>query len=521
MTQSSLPSNKVRRQINKEALYQSLINEVVEYEPEDVVCRSQLSYETVHKYTDAEGRRKVQTECGWAAKRHSPYKCLGDPILDSKSLEYRRREFEWELRPQPIQPKPIIESSHLPTLKELDKKPCSHLTVIQVKLNEAEERLKSPRVSVPIYDLLPDQAFLRKMTEIGQASTPGKTLDDDGFSVSNGEGASPYIRGQFLPLGEGVDNLSDPSKTPRMPTINLRPLLNTNDHHRQKRLSTSSISSSFSSQPPQSARGSEERRGKRTSMTSARGSVTSRVSEEPHVNQFSILIEEEAENPKMPTKIVEEETRKVKSSPVLGPLKTGGQSPQSPSKKKDSGIDLKAIRLRAMKEQILDSVKDKNKSNWYITLLAIVHDGGRQVTQQEEVLMNMIERISSDGLEIPPEVLYGILKTLPLEIHLSQDVQRIVTYMRQEVLKIPPNEFRAWLMYNSLPIPDALQTTAMKSTRTSRRNYFHHSSISPATTRVTGGLLSSSVESHRGSSYSVDPSGFRPVSSLSTVLFPN
>eukprot|EP00002_Diphylleia_rotans_P016544 TRINITY_DN3221_c0_g1_i13.p1 TRINITY_DN3221_c0_g1~~TRINITY_DN3221_c0_g1_i13.p1 ORF type:complete len:100 (+),score=9.80 TRINITY_DN3221_c0_g1_i13:61-360(+) len=99
MTQSSLPSNKARRQINKEALYQSLINEVVEYEPEDVVCRSQLSYETVHKYTDAEGRRKVQTECGWAAKRHSPYKCLGDPILDSKSLEYRRREFEWELRP--------------------------------------------------------------------------------------------------------------------------------------------------------------------------------------------------------------------------------------------------------------------------------------------------------------------------------------------------------------------------------------------------------------------------------------
>eukprot|EP00003_Mantamonas_plastica_P020901 TRINITY_DN3371_c0_g1_i2.p1 TRINITY_DN3371_c0_g1~~TRINITY_DN3371_c0_g1_i2.p1 ORF type:complete len:324 (-),score=68.75 TRINITY_DN3371_c0_g1_i2:4-975(-) len=164
-------------------------------------------------------------------------------------------------------------------------------------------------------------------------------------------------------------------------------------------------------------------------------------------------------------------------------------------------VELQIMRLEAEKAKIEDQLQSYTTQPWYIELIAMVTESGRDMSEAEKFLVNQIKRcveehgkssrlccrisvyvtnntshilslslsFSLGTVPLSRSLFYRMAGSLSASDHGNPDVQNILTFLMKRVnhkdTVITNREYRDWLIERGFPVPQHLQSTRRTASR--------------------------------------------------------
>lgn len=483
-------------------------------------------------------RRLEVSGRGWACSRNQPYKPLGEPVLDLEDLLVRKKAqvaadadaAELVVGGAQDQNFAALAGPEQPLL-EADLHVSNGYDLIRAELGKSENRLRSVKAGIRYVTLLHPESPARSLAQTGDRSTVPPGPDDASAAsrtISTRRSASPSSKAAPsasmsqrppavppLPLGASGPQAATPSGAATTAAGSTAPIAPGGSSMRSLVSPSGKLPSVSGAQSARGVAGEAALQphpppGPPGGCTIA-DVISSKLRSpfEPSKTIFATRADfyrsKRALNDKLQGEFLERERDRL---PTYRRKFRAVRVDDMASKREfDARVELQAMRLQAEKERYMEMVRYRDANPWYITLRSLVYEQDKEVTEGEEQLMQVLDKVVAEQAEMTPALFYGIIKNLP-EFQKSTEVQQLVSYLREEVVRISTNDFKQWLLSNNIPVPANLQqhpasprllgVTRQLSTRRNRSGSVAIGSMGTMQLGSMTGMFSTSMSSIRG-----------------------
>lgn len=130
-------------------------------------------------------------------------------------------------------------------------------------------------------------------------------------------------------------------------------------------------------------------------------------------------------------------------------------------------LNVSSWELRAQYSKVKEVVSNMDSSRWWNKLVAHLHHISKEgtLTPEQEIVLHIIVEMVEAGEEMAADDLLSLCIILPPAFHELDEIQAILTFLREEVVRMPVTDYKMFLERQGLYIPVQVANRANRSDR--------------------------------------------------------